>query len=97
MRHLLENYIDADGEPVQPYFAAFMIERGYSRAKHIFDRDGHGLEYQEWNRKMWVSFKKPRGISLLSTSEKDHADFLDFLENRSADFACRNHVEGIAA
>ena len=97
MKRLLENYIDADRLPVQPYFAAFMIERGYSRARHIFERDGNGEEYQEWNRKMWLSFKKPRGISLFSTSETDHADFLDFLENRSADFACRNHVEGIAA
>ena len=85
MADLLDNYIDADGEPVQPYFAAFMIERGYRRAKHIFERDGHGLEYMEWNRARWREFKIPRGISLHYTSGKDHADIQEWIEDRSSD------------
>ncbi|MFC3059489.1 hypothetical protein [Paenirhodobacter populi] len=92
---MLDNFHDADGEVVQPYFAAFMIERGYRRSKHIFERDGHGLEYQDWNRARWLEFKVPRGISLHVTSKEDHAAFKEWLELRCIDFACRNSVEGV--
>lgn len=92
MAKLIDNYRDADGEAVQPYFAAFMIEKAYSRAKHIFERDGHGLEYMEWNQARWREFCSQNGIDR-DFSHLYRAEFSEWLAARAADHAARNHVE----
>lgn len=91
-RHDIDHYRDADGEPVQPYFAAFMIEHGYTRAKSIFERDGNGLEYMDWNRARWREFRTLHGIDR-DFQHFHAAEFREWLRGRSLDHLARTHVE----
>lgn len=94
MKFNIDTYTDADGEAVQPYFAAFMIEKGYARAQEPFKRDGHTQEFTFWMADRWRDFKTQRGIQMRRTSPEDHAAFKAWLEGRCLDHLCRHHVEG---
>lgn len=93
---LLSNYTDEDGKAVQPYFAAFMIEKGYTSAKHLFERDGHGLEYMLWNQDRWREFEDFTG-EIVNPRHRRAREFTAWLNDRAIDHACRNAIEGIAA
>ena len=74
----IASFTDADGEAVQPYFAAFMLAKGYQRAKHIFERDGHGLEYFEWIAARWADFEADTGSTVYPRSSRA-AEFTQWL------------------
>lgn len=93
---LLKDYTDTDGQPVQSYFAAFMIEKGYTRARHIFERDGHGLEYLLWNAERWREFEQHTG-EVVEPRHRRAKEFTAWLNDRAIDHACRNDIEGVAA
>lgn len=89
---LIENFRDAAGERVQPYFAAYMIEMGYRTIKEAFAIDGSGAPYMAWNRIRWDEFCAPRKI--VSHVRRAHvAEFTAWLDRRVIDHAARNHVE----
>lgn len=91
MSSLIDNYTDADGQPVQPYFAAYMIKQGFTRASQA-----KGHEFIIWIRARWVEFGRIHKIPethLVMHRPEFHA----WLSACVTDAACRNHVEGIAA
>lgn len=94
---LIDAYVDADGREVQPYYAAFMIERGHSRVSDLMEEGGSMMEYQLWNQSMLAKFKRQKGYPQTTTSPEQHKEFQMWLEERVTDAACRNHVEGIPA
>lgn len=94
MAKLIGNYRDADGQAVQPYFAAFMIEHGYVRASEPFKRDGHNCQYMEWNAARWAEFERAHGYPVAHhTRNWRSAEFIEWLDRRSLDFAARNAIE----
>lgn len=91
MNSLIDNHTDADGQPVQPYFAAYMIRQGFTRTAQA-----KGHEFIIWIRSMWVEFGRIHKIP--ETHWCMYRDkFGAWLEASVTDAACRNHVEGIAA
>ncbi len=78
----LRNFTDADGRRVQPLFAAFMLERGYDRSSHIFERDGHGGEYLQWNDKRWAEFEHENGYPFDYFRSSRMEEFIDWLSAR---------------
>lgn len=93
MAKLIQNFRDASGQPVQPYFAAFMIEHGYSRAAEPFERDGHNCEYMEWNQARWAEFERANGHPVdHATRNCRSAEFTDWLDRRALDAAARNEA-----
>jgi hypothetical protein len=94
MDSLIKNYRDADGQAVQPYFAAFMIEHGYERASDPFKRDGHNCRFMEWNSARWAEFEREHGYPVAHhTRNCRSAEYIEWLDRRSLDFAARNFVE----
>lgn len=91
---MLSDFRDTAGQMVQPYFAAFMLERGYRRAVEPFERDGHNCEYMEWNAARWAEFERATGRRVDSSSRVFYrSEFLDWLDARAFDHAARNFVE----
>lgn len=78
----IRNFTDSTGERVQPYFAAFMIERGYERAREPFERDGHNLEYMEWNGARWAEFERENGYPHDHIRSSRADEFTDWLQAR---------------
>lgn len=74
-------------DEVQPYFKAFMIERGYTDTSEADTTD-----YMEWNQDRWREFSRLRGFDISQRPFHREA-FGEWLEARSLDFAAREHVE----
>lgn len=81
MINVIENFHDASGKAVQPYFTAFMLERGYIRADEPFKRDGHNCEYMEWNSARWREFEHSIG-----QSTSDFSDFRGFYRDKFSEW-----------
>lgn len=55
----LEDFRDIDGVRVQPLFALFMIQHGYSSVAETQARLPHtGLEFMLWNSDQWQDYDK---------------------------------------
>lgn len=91
MNSLIDNYIDADGQQVQPYFAAYMIMQGFSR---VAQAKSH--EFIIWIRGRWVEFGRTHKIPEAHRC-MHRPEFHAWLSASVTDAACRNHVEGRAA
>ena len=88
----LRNFRDAAGEAVQPYFAAYMIERGFRVVADVRETFGNMGDYLLWNSTRWREFSAPRKIDVsLRTGSSE--EFTDWLQARSIDFAARNFIE----
>lgn len=94
MSSLIENFRDADGQAVQPYFAAFMLLNGYTRARQPWERDGHNCEYMEWSRCMWERFERENGHPVDHETRNTRApQFTEWLNGLCLDVVARSHVE----
>ena len=93
MASLIENFRDADGQPVQPYFAAFMIERGFRTAKEAMSIHLGGFEYMTWNQARWKQFEAAHGYQVDGPRRHLAAQFTTWLNDRALDHAARRHVE----
>lgn len=62
----INDFRDADGKQIQPYFAAYMIERGVARSADVAP-----LDYMRWIEARWNDFRAEtgRGNRVLSTAE----------------------------
>ncbi len=79
----IRNYRDAEGVPVQPYYAAFMIEHG---RQLIGGGIQVNLQYMRWINARWDEFCTPRGIPAHRRG-LHAAEFTDWLQERVAPVA----------
>lgn len=56
----LDAFRDTDGKEVQPYFAAFMVERGFSTVEEAMAPSGAAFMF--WIAARWRDFCSPRRI-----------------------------------
>lgn len=79
----IHDFTDADGRQVQPYFAAFMIERGLKRAAELFEREGHGAEYIRWSNDRWREYRQSLGLGdETPITGRQRAEFAAYLQTR---------------
>ena len=88
----IENHHDANGEAIQPYYAAFMIERGYQTLAEASAEYGNQTEYVIWNGDRWREFSRRFGVTP-EDRPYHRADFLNWLSDRALDHLARNSVE----
>ncbi len=91
-RRILDTFRDADGLPVTPTFAAYMIEGGFKHYREAQDSDGFAL----WQAERWDEFCRSqpgRPHMTLVPMGQDRARFIDWLDGRAADHVARNKVE----
>lgn len=93
---LIDNYRDANGQAIQPYYAAYMIEFGYRTPEEAAEKTGNQVEYMCWNSTRWAEFDALHGFKL--DDRCYHRDeFRQWLAARALDHVARNHVEALAA
>ena len=90
---IINNYRDANGEAVQPYYAAFMIEFGYRTPADAKESTGGNFEYMGWINARWGEFFASLGIKRPDHSRPYAEQFCDWLEHRATDQLARAHVE----
>jgi hypothetical protein len=84
----INSFTDANGQPIQPYYAAFMIERGYR-----IPPSGAQTDYVLWNGARWREFRALLGIT--EDQQRFHReDFRAWLQRRAHDHAARYDIEG---
>jgi hypothetical protein len=92
-RRILDTFTDADGIPVQEYFAAFMIERGYTHLTvPARDRTERNVDFMGWIQDRWQELEARHGFTNLERG-LHRKDMLDYLEDRALDHVARNVVE----
>ena len=68
----IRDYHDVDGNPIQPYYAAYMIEHSYER------HTPPNYKFMEWIQERWAE------ADCGGHGQRDHAKFLVWLEDRVA-------------
>ena len=92
-RPILDTFKDADGIPVQPYFAAFMLEKGIDRLTVPQpERANRNVEFIDWMDGRWRELEARLGFSWNQRTQHTN-DMLDWLEERAVDHVARNTVE----
>lgn len=92
----IESFRDADGVPVQEYFAAFMIERGIARlAAPRQERTERNVDFMGWINDRWSELERRKGFTSLQRG-LHRADMLGYLNERALDHIARNKVEAAA-
>lgn len=93
MTSVLENFRDDSGDLIQPYYAAFMIEFGFSTVEEGRNERGNQTPFMFWIQARWREFGAVAGIT-----ERERAfnrpQFHKWISDRSLDFIARKHVEG---
>ncbi|MGN7750596.1 hypothetical protein [Sinorhizobium sp. 22678] len=86
------NFRDANGEAIQPYYAAFMIEKGYRTPAEAAALYRNQTEYMLWISHRWSEFEGAKGIR-----HEDRPfyreEFNMWIAERALDHQARNHVE----
>lgn len=79
---------------VQPYFRAFMIERGYRCASQAAN-----VDFMCWIQRQWRDFERATGrqVDPVCLRGTYRAEFAEWLEGRSFDALAREPVEARAA
>jgi hypothetical protein len=92
-RRILDTFKDADGLPVQEYYAAFMIERGIKRlTAPPQERAARNADFMGWMQDRWSELEGLRGFTNLERGLHRN-DMLDYLDARAVDHVARNQVE----
>jgi hypothetical protein len=93
MASVIDNYRDANGEAVQPYYAAYMIEFGYRTPADAAAEHGQQWHYVVWNSLRWEEFERLNGIQPGSVRSLYATEFHAWLAARALDHLARIHVE----
>lgn len=90
---IINNHRDANGEAVQPYYAAFMIERGYRSLSEAKALGGSNVDYMLWINASWNEFFSSLGIKRPDFSRPYAEQFTEWLDQRATDLVARLYVE----
>lgn len=92
MASVLDNFQDASGELIQPYYAAFMIEFGYTTTEQGKNEQGNQTPFMLWMHERWMEFQANQGITERQR-QFYRAEFHEWLSGRSLDRLAQLHVE----
>lgn len=80
--NIISDFVDYDGERIQPYYAAFMIEHGFCTARHCWKAHG-GSGYIAWNSRKWSEFLCLKKLPKDAPTRHLAAKFEDWLAIRA--------------
>lgn len=98
MSSVLDNYHDADGQAIQPYYAAFMIEFGARTVEEAqaasIELEGHrNLGFMFWIQKRWAEYEAAHGLKRNGQRGLYRSEFDKWLESRALDRLARDCIE----
>lgn len=90
---IISNFRDINGEAVQPYYAAFMVERGYLSLEDTRAEAGSNCDFMEWVNDSWNEFFSSIGVKRPPFSRPYAEKFTEWLDCKTTDRIARLYVE----
>ncbi len=89
----INNFRDATGTEIQPYYAAYMIEFGYRTPSEAKAAAGGNFDFMSWIGARWNEFFASKSMKTPEFKSRWACEFCEWLNGRSLDHLARQSVE----